>query len=307
MKHQFLMSFIFGILCISLLPISFAQSQESEIIKSETKAILNYPTSYEKTEIESNSYLSVQTSDHIYRPGEQVYVEGYVSPDVFVGLGESLGHVSVTFVDANGVKKGQEESTVDGDGDFYTSFVIPANAKAGQYTVTSKLEIDTELVTLLDLDVNANLESSTRFVVADVVEHKINVDDSEFFVSISSNSQVNNVEFNKDAKKLSFVVEGETGTEGTAEVDIPTSMLRGEMNVMIDGQPIAAKDVIVKSNTDVNTILEINYHHSTHAIEIVGTDALPEFPVAILIMSIAAIAMLLVSKIQITKVHQKQS
>jgi hypothetical protein len=98
----------------------------------------------------------------------------------------------------------------------------------------------------------------------------------QFELEITSNSNIGNVEFRQEEKKVSFTVEGETGTRGAAEVTIPKAMLPGEMMMMmvlIDGEVVAAEsnDIIVKSNTETDATFEINYSHSEYTVEVTGT------------------------------------
>ena len=89
----------------------------------------------------------------------------------------------------------------------------------------------------------------------------------QFELEITSNSNVGNVEFRQEEKKVSFSVEGETGIRGAAEVTIPNAMLPGGMMMMlIDGEVVAAEsnDIIVKSNTETDAMFGINYNHSEH-------------------------------------------
>jgi len=122
-----------------------------------------------------------------------------------------------------------------------------------------------------------------------------------FEVEITSNSNVGNVEFKQQEKMVSFTVEGETGTQGAAEVTIPKAMLSGDMTVYIDGELVAAEsnDVILKSETEADVTFEINYHHSEHTVDVAGTHASPEFPLAALVMAVAVGS--IVAAVTITK------
>ncbi|HEV8386193.1 MAG TPA: hypothetical protein VGQ03_01085, partial [Nitrososphaera sp.] len=109
----------------------------------------------------------------------------------------------------------------------------------------------------------------------------------DFEVNVASNSsEVRDFAFEQAEKKIEFTVEGETGTRGVAQVTLPKELLAGEMTVSIDGRVIAedSNDVIVTSDTATEMTLEINYPHSEHTIEIVGTSVVPEFPILMLVM-----------------------
>lgn len=102
----------------------------------------------------------------------------------------------------------------------------------------------------------------------------------------------------KSQKKVSFTVEGETGTKGVTQITIPKAVLSGQLTVFVDGTRLESDsdDVIVTSDTESETTLEISYHHSTHTIDVVGTQAVPEFPVSMLVMAIAVGLMVLLAQ-----------
>jgi hypothetical protein len=129
---------------------------------------------------------------------------------------------------------------------------------------------------LLDAEIVAKLGSSTQFVIGTSNSFEVQAEGGEQFeLEITSNSNVGNVELRQEEKKVSFTVEGETGTRGAAEVTIPKAMLPGEMMmVLIDGEVVVAtesNDIIVKSNTETDATFEINYSHSEHTVEVTRT------------------------------------
>ena len=80
------------------------------------------------------------------------------------------------------------------------------------------------------------------------------------------------------------------------EITIPKSLLSGDLTVLIDGQAMAQSDVVETASTDTETTLELNYHHSTHQIDIVGTNAVPEFSsVASLVLVVSVLAVIMLS------------
>jgi hypothetical protein len=91
------------------------------------------------------------------------------------------------------------------------------------------------------------------------------------------------------------MVEGNDGTTGVTEIRIPKAMLSGDMTVLIDQNIAVEDDVLLKSDTATETVLEINYKHSIHRVEVAGTNVVPEFPVAIVIMAITIGTMIVVS------------
>lgn len=118
-------------------------------------------------------------------------------------------------------------------------------------------------------------------VTRTVVIANANVD-----VSIRSNSTIGPLELDADNKRVSFTADGETGTQGTAEIQIG-KMLEGPYTVTIDGQ--ATTNFEVANEGSVDAVMTITYAHSEHDIEITGTQVVPEFPVVALGAVAAAI------------------
>jgi hypothetical protein len=107
---------------------------------------------------------------------------------------------------------------------------------------------------------------------------------STFYVKVSSDSTVSAVAFDQPQRTLYFNVTGSEGTDGHAVVSIPPELLRaqtGEWQVIIDTTPTTP---FVLTNSTY-TFFYLNYTHSTRQIRITGTEAIPEFtPAPILLM-----------------------
>jgi len=146
--------------------------------------------------------------------------------------------------------------------------------------------------TQLQTDLKLKLKTSTaRFEVVSPNAFHVNAEGKGFDVDVASNSTtVKAFAFNQQEKKVSFVVAGQNGTRGVAQVTIPKRLLSGNIMVSIDGKvvPPESSDVVSIADTDQGMTLEINYHHSEHIIEINGTNVVPEFPLPI-VGSIAAL------------------
>jgi nitrous oxidase accessory protein NosD len=99
---------------------------------------------------------------------------------------------------------------------------------------------------------------------------------TSYNVDVISNSTVSDFSFNPETVLLRFSVEGETGTTGFCRVTIPKDLLDTEdyWTVLVDGNPVTPT-VNEEAN---NTYLYFTYQHSTKTVEIIGTDAIPEFP-----------------------------
>lgn len=247
-----------------------------------------YSSSYPRIEADSNNSVTVQSQYRIYNPGDTVRIEGSMSSEMRSET--QSDSVSINVTNAGGQVVANQRTTVDSSGRYSATITLPASAQAGEYTTASKVEVSASVLGLLSADIVVKLESSTQFMVASSTSVDVQASTGDRFeVEVTSNSNVSNVQLSEESKRLSFTVEGQTGTKGVAEVTIPKAMLSGEMTVLIDGRLVTAEsnDVIVKSETSTDVTFEINYTHSEHDIEVTGTNVVPEFPLAAVAMAVA--------------------
>lgn len=252
-----------------------------------------YSSSYPRIEADSNNSFTVQSQYHIYRPGDTVRIDGSMSSEMRSET--QSDSISINVTDARGQVVASQQTTVDSNGRYSATITLPASAQEGEYMAASKIEVSASVLGLLSADIVAKLESSTQFVVASSTSFDVEAStDDRFEVEITSNSNVSNVQLSEESKRLSFTVEGQTGTKGVTEVTIPKAMLSGEMTVLIDGRLVTAEsnDVIVKSETSTDVTFEINYTHSEHDIEVTGTNVVPEFLLAAVVMAVAVACMI---------------
>jgi hypothetical protein len=107
----------------------------------------------------------------------------------------------------------------------------------------------------------------------------VNYSGQTYYVPIFTNSTVSNFRLNAAGKSLSFNVTGASGT-GFCNVTVPRSLLYaaiGNWTVKVDGVTLSLADYNVTQNDDY-VFIYLNYTHSDHAIEIVGTWLVPEYP-----------------------------
>jgi len=281
-----------------------AQSQGNEQSHENAQAEYheNYKSSYERTSANSDNSFTVETNKHLYKPGDNVKIEGSIWSGLITVLG-GANQISLQVLDNNDTVVNDGKAQINGDGQYSTEFTLPDNAKQGAYTINAKIDVSADLVGSLTLKTQANLQSSAKFVVVSPNAFAVKAEGKDFDVNVASNSTVSNMQFDGQAKKISFTVSGETGTRGTTDIVIPKSLLSGNITVMIDGQVMSQSDVIEMNDTQDETTLEINYHHSTHTVEILGTNAVPEFPASFMIMAVAtSLLVVLVSARQHLKI-----
>ncbi|HMK32307.1 MAG TPA: MG2 domain-containing protein [Nitrosopumilaceae archaeon] len=261
---------------------AFADNEQTEQFKS----------SYGKLSINSENSFTIQTQKHLYKPGDGIKIEGSIWSGLIAELG-GVNLVLIQIIDGKDNVVGNAKAQVTSDGQYETEFTIPASAENGTYSINAKIEVSDSVLSSQTLKTQGSLQSSTKFLVANSNTFLIKSEEKNFDVIISSNSQVSNLQFSEQAKKLTFTVAGETGTKGVTDITIPKSLLGGDMNVMIDGHMMSQNDFIETADTQDSTTLEINYNHSTHTIEVTGTNAVPEFPASLMAMFVA-ISMLVI-------------
>ncbi|UCC58969.1 MAG: M28 family peptidase, partial [Candidatus Bathyarchaeum sp.] len=98
-----------------------------------------------------------------------------------------------------------------------------------------------------------------------------------YHITTSSNSSVTDFYFDPDdGTFIKFNVIGPNGTTGFCNVTIPEDLLRGEFSVYMDGFSLVEDEDYTQTYNGTNYIFYITYTHTTHVIEIRGTDVIPE-------------------------------
>jgi hypothetical protein len=121
---------------------------------------------------------------------------------------------------------------------------------------------------------------------AEPTEMPVMVAGEEVNVSVESTSTISEFELDEASKSLSFKADG-TGAETMIAVG---SVLEGPYTVMVDGEETTE----FEESTDANGVKTISVPHASgaHEVTITGTQVVPEFPVAVLGIVAAVIAMI---------------
>jgi hypothetical protein len=232
----------------------------------------SYRASYPRESADEIRPFTIHTEKHLYKPGEEVNIEGFIWSSLVDDIGSDVTTVTLNVTDNKGnMTVSEEEIQVDEDGAFSGGFTLPDDAEHGSYSMNAVITLSASVLDTLSADIKSKLETSARFEV------------------VSSNAFAVNAE-GKDFE------EGETGTRGVTQITIPKALLSGEMMVSIDGEaiPPESSDVVAIADTEEGLTLEINYHHSEHSIEVSGTNVIPEFPLTMVVMA-AAISSVIVA------------
>lgn len=126
----------------------------------------------------------------------------------------------------------------------------------------------------------AGLNSSSYSDSIELVEDlsfNITVDDSDFVVSTVSNSSVSNLTFNQDLKRLRLRVDGDTGTTGFCNVTVPAELMSGDFTLYLDDITLVEGADYTQTNNGTHYLLNVNYTHSSHILELFSTEVVPDF------------------------------
>jgi len=104
------------------------------------------------------------------------------------------------------------------------------------------------------------------------------IDSKDYPVTVNSDSTILGFEFNQTEKQLSLNVTGKTGTYGSCDVVVPGGLLWGTFSLSMDGYALVEGDDYSITYDGAYYTFSISYIHSSHTIEIVASDAVPEFP-----------------------------
>lgn len=112
-----------------------------------------------------------------------------------------------------------------------------------------------------------------------IQEFNFTYGEETYDIVASSNSTI--TEFFFDPEEGAFIalnITGPEGTHGFCNITIPDDLLWGEFSVYMDGSLLTRDEDYTQTYNGTHYIFFINYTHSTHVIEIRGSEAIPEFP-----------------------------
>jgi hypothetical protein len=145
---------------------------------------------------------------------------------------------------------------------------------AGDGAKTVYFQIKDAAGNLMTFSDDITLKSSTA---TETQYFNVPFEEDTYVIETCSNSTISDLTFNQALKRVRFDVDGTTGTTGFCNITIPAELLSGDFTVfMDDAQMIQGVDYTDTLN-GTNHTLSITYAHSTHIIEIVGTNVIPDF------------------------------
>ena len=94
-------------------------------------------------------------------------------------------------------------------------------------------------------------------------------------VTLRGNSTISSFDFSQTDKQVSFGVTGPMNTTGYFNLSIPTSLLSGPWTILLDRADVTSKAMITENQT--YTTIRLSYNHSSHSIQMIGTQVIPEY------------------------------
>ena len=175
---------------------------------------------------------------------------------------------------------------------------------AGDGAKTVYFQIKDAAGNLMTFSDDITLKSSTA---TETQYFNVPFEEDIYVIETCSNSTISDLTFNQALKRIRFDVDGTTGTTGFCNITIPAELLSGDFTVfMDDAQMIQGVDYTDTLN-GTNHTLSITYAHSTHIIEIVGTNVIPDFTSWLLLPFLIAATLLVFALKKTRKATKKIS
>ncbi len=152
----------------------------------------------------------------------------------------------------------------------------------------------TTVITLVTMDVTITLISPVELL------HNMTVDENTYIISTFSNSTVSNLAFTRAEARLSFTVDGLSGTSGFCDITIPSELMSGTFSLFKDDVLLVENMDYMQSFNGTHYTFSITYEHKTHTIEIFSTTVIPEFT------SIALLLTFIIATITIIVINRKK-
>ena len=114
----------------------------------------------------------------------------------------------------------------------------------------------------------------------------------DFEVETVSNFNIQDVQFNRDDKKLTFNINSDL-ENNFAEIQIPVNLINGNLTVFVNGHEIFPE---IRKNDKISFIVLEFEGNGTNTLEIIGTTYLPEFSSAAIIVMGTAFTIITLSR-----------
>jgi len=105
----------------------------------------------------------------------------------------------------------------------------------------------------------------------------VTVGETDYVITTVSNSTISDLNFNQTSKQLSFNVTGASGTTGFCNITIPAELMSGDFTLSLDDTPLVEGVDYIESYNGTHYVFSVTYVHSSHVIELVSTEVVPDF------------------------------
>ena len=117
---------------------------------NESQSHEHYKNEYDKISADSNDEFTVQSQRHLYKPGDNVTIQGSIWSNLMTSLGNAnTVSIQVKDNDGNVVYNGKRQ--IDASGDYTAQFQLPSDAKKGAYTVDVNTDVSSDVLNTLAL------------------------------------------------------------------------------------------------------------------------------------------------------------
>ena len=114
----------------------------------------------------------------------------------------------------------------------------------------------------------------------------VTVGSSVYVVTTRSNASVSDFSFNQVLKRIRFSCNASSGAAGFCNVTVPAALLWGEFSLFRDDVQLVSGVGYVQVYNGTHYTFNVGYGSGVHATEIFGTSVIPEFPAAVLMLSL---------------------
>jgi parallel beta-helix repeat protein len=131
-------------------------------------------------------------------------------------------------------------------------------------------------------------------------------DNMVFPVSIVSNSTVSAFTFSRSIdQEIAFNMIGPPNTRGYFNVSIPKELLSGPWRILLDDANVIFRAKVTENQT--YTTIYVNDSRSTHIVELIGTNAIPEYPTASTVLLVTLLTLTTTILVAEKKRNKRQS
>ena len=112
----------------------------------------------------------------------------------------------------------------------------------------------------------------------------VTVGSSTYAVTTRSNSSISDFSFNQALKRIRFSANATSGTTAFCNITIPAALLSGDFSLFTDDVQLVKDAGYNQAYNGTHYLFSINHAYGVHAVEIFGTNVIPEFPTTAVLM-----------------------